>query len=415
MRITHLCTYERGGAAAAALRQHRALLAAGYDSRFLIARQRGLALQDSRIAVLPSVPVPSTAQRLLNRLGLPQTPEQAHYRHLAKVRLKASFEIFSSPLSSQRFEAHPWVQEADVLNLHWVADALDYPSFFRGIGSKPLVWTFHDMNPFMGGFHYRGDQVRNAFHLGGLEAEYAQHKRQALQQLKPGQLQVVCPSTWLLEEAKASGWFEGAGFKHIPHCLDTQVFRPQDRLAARAALGLPADKFILLFVSENLSNRRKGMAELLAALQAWQPDAGQYLLLAIGETAKLPESPLPIQALGRIEEEAQMALAYAAADLFVLPSAEDNLPNVVLEALCCGTPVAGFAVGGMLDMVEPGINGALAPVGNAQALAKVLAELSQKRFDPQTLAQAAAQRYAPEVCADRYTALYRQVLGSGNA
>ena len=73
-----------------------------------------------------------------------------------------------------------------------------------------------------------------------------------------------------------------------------------------------------------------------------------------------PLPHIPIYSLGPIDDEFQIALAYSAADVFVLPSLQDNLPNTVVEAMACGVPVVGFDVGGMPDMVEHKKTGFLA-------------------------------------------------------
>jgi glycosyltransferase involved in cell wall biosynthesis len=68
-------------------------------------------------------------------------------------------EQFSHPFSRYRIEQHPWVREADVINLHWVSCFLDYARFFATV-EKPIVWTLHDQNPYLGGFHYEWERDR---------------------------------------------------------------------------------------------------------------------------------------------------------------------------------------------------------------------------------------------------------------
>ena len=81
---------------------------------------------------------------------------------------------------------------------------------------------------------------------------------------------------------------------------------------------------------------------------------------------------LPIQGFGRIELDEKMALLYAAADVYICPTLEDNLPTTILEALSCGTSVLASEVGGVPDMVENHRNGLLFKPGDAPALAAVI-------------------------------------------
>lgn len=411
MRITHICTSNRGGAAQAALRLHKALLEAGQESRFLVAEQKQ-DFQAPNMAALPPLPKPGLLARLANRLGFAQTAEQRYYKLMQSEAYRAGdFEIFSSPESSYRYEEHPWVEDADIINLHWVANSLNYPSFFAALQHKNLVWTFHDMNPFFGGFHYRGDTQRNP-QLAAVEQQVVEEKRQALQSYTASRIAVVCPSLWLAAEAEQSEFFAKSLISHIPYSLDTNCFCLGDKQAARRALGLDSDAYLIVFVSENLNNRRKGMALLLEALANWPLLREENIgLLAIGDAQKLPQSQIyPIHCLGRIEEEEKMALAYQAGDCFVIPSSEDNLPNVVLEALCTGLPVASFPVGGMLDMIAPGTNGEFALEQSPQALAQALEKIYKGKYKKEEIARAAQEKYKHERQAAAYRALYEKLL-----
>ena len=72
------------------------------------------------------------------------------------------------------------------------------------------------------------------------------------------------------------------------------------------------------------------------------------------ETKKLP---IPFTALGHIDEEWKLAVGYSAADVTVLPSLEDNLPNVILESSSCNTKVIAFDAGGVKDAVIDNVTG----------------------------------------------------------
>jgi glycosyltransferase involved in cell wall biosynthesis len=109
-----------------------------------------------------------------------------------------------------------------------------------------------------------------------------------------------------------------------------------------------------------------------------------------------------------------MVLALAAADAVVVPSTQENLPNMALEALACGRPCVGFNVGGLPDIVEDGVNGRLAAPGDvdelAAALAWVLADAPRRRALGEAARRKAEQAFDLRLVARRYADLYAEVL-----
>ena len=105
---------------------------------------------------------------------------------------------------------------------------------------------------------------------------------------------------------------------------------------------------------------------------------------------------------------------YSAADVFVIPSLQDNLPNTALESMACGTPIVGFEVGGIPDMVQHGKTGLLARPHDAQALENAIIELlkhSQRRsLLSANCCRVAVHRYSFARQAIRYYQLYKQLL-----
>ncbi|MCB0637130.1 MAG: glycosyltransferase, partial [Lewinella sp.] len=340
MKVLHLTTYGYGGAGRACARLHQALRGQGVDSRMLVLDQLDSAVPEAYgYFGRQHWRLPLT--RRLDKLG--------HWRDWGKPR---GFDFFSPPRSVYRLHRHPLVKWADIINLHWVARWLDYPTFFTGI-DQPVAWTLHDMNPFSGGYHYVKGFPMDAY--ATLIARNERIKEKALWGFD--QLEIVTLNHWMYELSSHSDLFQRYGHHLIPNSLDTAVFRPRDKVAARRALGLPLDKQLLLFVADKVQNERKGIRYLLEAFPLLtRPDVA---VVAVGDHP--PQlANLPFYALGRIAEEERIAQVYAAADVFVIPSIEDNLPNTVLESLSAGTPVVGFRIGGIPDMVRDGENGFLA-------------------------------------------------------
>ena len=120
--------------------------------------------------------------------------------------------------------------------------------------------------------------------------------------------------------------------------------------------------------------------------------------------------------LPRTTDEACVASYYAASDIYALPSLEDNLPNTIGESLCCGTPVAAFPTGGIVEMVEPGLNGYLSDQPNivslTTAIRKVLALRSEAR---ESISTSAHEMYSPVRIASLHMRLFADAISSSTA
>jgi len=324
------------------------------------------------------------------------------------------------------------IRDADVVNLHWVEKLLSTIAISRLLrGKRPVVWTLHDERPLTGGCHYTADCVQNR--LNGcrnciqLKPKGRSIPRYELELKKlafaDADITLVSPSRWLAEQARASAVFSRHRVEVIPNSVETDLFRPRNKRLAREALDLPADRFIILFGAQDAKERRKGYNELCEAIGFFlsgltagrRSPGGQPLVLMFGEDSSAEWSlPLERRFVGTIHDDRRLALVYSAADIFALPSLEDNLPNTVLEAMACGTPSVGFPVGGVPDMVRPGVTGFLAPLVSARAFAHAL---SQAYADPARLealsircTDAARREYNQPLQAHRYKHLFMELV-----
>jgi len=401
MNILHISTSDRGGAAIAALRQHQALLQAGIDSKFLCLNKSGVDIPEVYPFQRPSY---SLFLKGLHKLGVYHTQADKNQKDLNQ--LKGKYKMFTFPRTDFNVMEHPLVQKTDIINLHWVGNFLDWPSFFKGI-NKPVVWTLHDMNPFQGGFHYVEDKIRNAASFSSLENKLLEEKIRSLAGFK--NLCIVAPSQWLVNESQKSTLFRDYPHRHIPYSLDLNIFKPFDQYFARKVFDLPQNKKILLFVSQSTSDRRKGLNLLAEAFKMIQ-NKEDVMVVAIGGKPKKSGLFQNVHFLGSIHGERLMRLAYAAADAFVIPSREDNLPNVMLEALACGTPVIGYPIGGVKETIRSGINGLVADEVSPLALNNAIMEFFQQTFDTNAIRKFAEEQFHPKVQAQKYMELYQSCL-----
>jgi glycosyltransferase involved in cell wall biosynthesis len=238
-------------------------------------------------------------------------------------------------------------------------------------------------------------------------------KREALARLRPARLRIVADSHWLEAEARRSTLLGGFPARTIHYGLDTEVFAPRNRSCARAVLGIPEDAKVVLFAAEVLTNHRKGFALLADALSGLANFPGLFLLsLGRGE-ATVPGSA-PHLHLGYLRDDRWLSLVYSAADVFVIPSLQEAFGQTALEAMACGVPVVGFAVGGIRDMVRPQETGFLAPAGDVPALRAAIAEALGDTAACQRMSAACRQlvveEFPLELQARRYGELYKTIL-----
>jgi len=315
-------------------------------------------------------------------------------------------------------------QTADIVNLHWVANFIDWELFFApGKVTAPVVWTLHDMRPMTGGCHYSGAcrnyrtgcghcQFFGATAAGDLSRAMAQRQRRVLENWG-GVLHIVTPSRWLAEEAKASHVFADLPISVIPNSIDLARFRPMDKRAAREALGVPAEAPVLLFIAHNLQDSRKGAPILIEALATLTAPPG-LVLLTVGDNPPVFPPNVAHCPMGGVTDEDTIGRIYAAADLVVLPTLEDNLPNVILESFAAGRPIVGSIVGGVPDHIVDGETGFLVPPADAPGLAEVLrralGDLARLAAMGQACRAYAEREFAPEVQAARYEALFQRLL-----
>ena len=414
LRVVHLAQSDReGGANRAAYRLHAALRAAGVNSTFHCGRKLGTGPDIVEAAPPFLGRRASSLAAYLNARALRAYPQ----------RLPTAFSPVK--LCYGRLDMD-LLARADVVCVHWIAGAFLTPAALARIG-RPLVWRLSDLWPFTGGCHYPGQCRRFESECGccpvldsSREADLSRDGFRAREQAYRNlDLTVVAPSRWIGEHARRSRLFGGRRIEHIRTGVDLTVFRPHDRSAARASLGLPSDRTLILFGAfAATADRRKGFHHLKAALHAFArskcPDRPTVVVFGAPQDASCSdELPLPTISVGRIEEEDKLARLFAAADVFVAPFAEDNLPNVILEALACGTPVVAFAAGGIPEAVDHQRNGFLAPVGDAAQLGRGIAWLlsDTSRLDEVRRAarETAEARFDLVDCTRRYEELFTDI------
>ena len=337
MQILHLSISDvRGGAARAAHRLHTGLRQIRHDSRMLVAEK---ASRDPNVMAFSQSCISPLWRRLRYRQLTPK-----HWRYI--LSRPEGYGPFTSPDSRQSMALIRDVPEADILNLHRIADLLDHLRFLSTVTDRaPVICTQHDMNAFTGGCAYnRGcdDFERSCGacpQLGSDNPQDLSHQywitRDAVYRSIPrGWLHIVTPSTWMAGEVAGSSLMSSFPVSVIPYSLDTQRLAPQDRPLARNKLGIPQEARAVLFLAASVAIKRKGFALLAEALDDLS-SVDNLLPISIGKGKPAVELSVPHLHLGSISDDQRLAEVYSSTDVFAIPSLQDNLPNTVMESPTC--------------------------------------------------------------------------------
>jgi glycosyltransferase involved in cell wall biosynthesis len=400
-----------GGAARAAYRLHQGLQSIGLHSQMLVQEKSS---NDN------SVIAPTT--RLAEGISRMKLTFDALPLKLYRQRDSTTFSIqwFPDGIISKISQLEP-----DIINLHWTNEAFVQVETIAKL-NKPVVWSLHDMWAFTGGCHYSQVCDRYIKSCGACPQLHSsknwdlsrwiwQRKAKAL---RNPNLTIVAFSSWLAKCASSSSLFKDLRVELIPNGIDTTKYRAIERQVARELLQLPQDKHLVLFGSlKATSDKRKGFHLLQPALQdlsksGWH-DELELLILGASQPENPPDFGFKVHYLGTLSDDLALALVYSAADVFVLPSTQENLANTVMEALACGIPCVAFNIGGMPDMIEHQKNGYLAQPYKIEDLAQGIAWVLENGERHQKLShrsrEKVEQEFTLELQAYRYLSLFKEV------
>ncbi|MDP5307544.1 glycosyltransferase [Paracoccus spongiarum] len=422
LNIATLITSDHGGAGIGSLRRVEALRRAGHNAEiYCLFRKTDLPYVD-RLA--PGI---EGGRRASPRALHDAWREAAVLTRDEEPALSAR-ELFSKTGTVVDFRSNrPVFEAADIVHMHWVSGVLDYANADQ-LADRPVVWTLADMNAFTGGCHYsegcegyRRD-CRDCPLLGG-GSDLAHRgwlaKRDAYARIPD--LHVVCPSQWMADRVRESSLLGDRPVHVIPNALPVHRFTPVNRLVARRRLGLPLRARLVAFGADNLGNRRKGgdiLRDAIGRLTAMGRAEGVEGLFFGANTLDLG---IRAHSMGHVTDEERMSLIYAAADVFAFPSREDNAPLTVVEAMLSGTPVVGFPVGNVPDLVSHRDTGYIAAYEDAEDFARGLAWALEApdqvpALERRLRGHAHARRHNdPATAAARHVALYRSILAQGAA
>jgi glycosyltransferase involved in cell wall biosynthesis len=364
MKITFVSTSDnRGGAAIAAWRLFRTIHEQLPETRMLV-REKFTETKDI--------------------IGLNHTFLQRLFIQIHFILERISFIPFSRDKDSwfevspanfgQSITQIPEIRDADIIHLHWINMGFLSLRSLRKLAKtgKPIVWTMQDMWSFTGGCHYSGlctNYVRNCGNCGFLkfpsnkDLSYRVHKKKQ-KLFSEGKFSFIASSNWMAKNARKSSLIGNCKIEVLHNPIDTEIYKPADKFLIREELGLPPNKFLILSGSANLKDKRKGFVFLFQALQKMKklrPEISEsFGLITFGKSSEVNDSAIPVYPQSYLKDDHLIAKLYQAADVYILPTLEDNLPSTIMESLACGIPVIAFNTCGIPDLVDHKRTGYLA-------------------------------------------------------
>ena len=398
----------KGGAARAAYRLHKSLLIQNIDSQMLVQNKES----DDYTVVGPVTKI----QRAINKMRptLDELPV-SFYKHRTKTIFSPSWLPFSNIVKKIN-EIDP-----DIVHLHWVCGGMIKIEDIARI-KAPIVWSLHDNWVFTGGCHIMWDCKKyqdvcgSCPRLGSTKENDLSRKifnRKQKDFSKIENITIVGVSQWLKECSKNSTLLKDKKHINLPNPIDTTIFKPFDKEKSRGLWSLPKDKKLVLFGAMTINDINKGFNELSDALHKIKSEEIELVVFGSSEPKESQNFGFKTHYLGYLHDDVSLVTLYSAVDVMIVPSLQENLSNVIMESLSCGTPVVGFDIGGNSDMLEHKMNGYLAKPFDTTDLANGIDWiLNNENYE--NLAKNAREKIVKSfdsiVVAQKYIKLYKDIL-----
>jgi len=435
MNILKLSTNAGGGATVAAERQARALRHLGHTVKHLHVRQdwtcNGVKLQEDSNNIYISAPMPRFLKTdLMFQSYIADNRTTISNTYMSLWRKTTPFD--------QKLLEYILVQGFDIVHCHWTSNLIS-SKLMKSLKANnvKIVITGHDMNHFTGACHYDAGcgGFRNGCKTccqlisddGAIITASMKEKLDCYINVKP---HFIFPCNWLNEEYKASsiGCSLGCNSSSVlRNCIDTDFFSPaknKEMLLRRQEFGFAEDEILIVSGAENNHEVRKGFRYFEHAFKALNRSLYgsqfnkkiTFVAFGGGNHVLAPTHPqVRYRHLG-VLKEVQVRDLFRVADLLAFTSVEENFANVILESLMCACPVLGFNIGGIPDIVKPGINGEL--VGDvsefafSEAMINLITKrnLSQLQSSTKAWREASHSHYGYEYIANQLVTLYSDVL-----
>ncbi|WP_318357957.1 glycosyltransferase [Enterobacter sp.] len=405
MKVLHICYSDLdGGAARAAWRLHQAQLKAGIDSYMVVVNKLS---SDKRVLVVnKTTKLRIKINSAISGILLARLTKKNPVKHSLNL-LPTGVAKFINNLN------------ADIINLHWIGS--DMLSVGEVAALKaPIVWTLHDMWAFSGCEHYdtypelkryrdnyKKDTQNGLLDINAFMYRYKKWK------WKNKNISFVSPSQWLASCLQSSSLGQSKKSVVIQNCIDHDIYAPVAKHTARELLGLPIERKLVLFgAMSSTSDARKGFLLLEGALKLLGEEGHHpYALVVFGAEKKPVEQHYGLDTyhLGVLKDDLTLRLLYSAADVYVAPSLQDNLPNTLVESLAVGTPCVAFNIGGMPDLIMHADLGVLVDTIEIKSLAEGIHTALNNYSDNEHIRSLSVAMRSEEVIVENYKRIYGNV------
>lgn len=389
-KVLHICTHDSGGAFTAAYRIHLGMRNQNIESKMLVLFQSKTDL----------VHVYSFLNLKKDKFDFVEWFLMHFYSILTNILFFGLDKtLFSFHFTPFRVEECSLVKEADIVHLHWIAGFINYSTFFKTVKQK-IFWTLHDLNPMLGGFHYEIYQKDVSQRIRFLDQWTSKRKKQILEPIK---FFTICPSNWILKKTEEFGFGNENRRYQCFYGIEYQEFYPRKSSAIKEKLKINDGEILILFVAEQLLDIRKGLSSVLESINKLEINNIAIVTVGSGSVTLLNK---PVFELGRVNNVETMCEIYSACDFMIVPSLEDNLPNIIIEANLCGLPVLGRESSGIQEMIVSGVNGYY--IGNDDQMVVSLLNMCSdyKKLDKEEIVKFARNRYEISHIVKLYTGFY---------
>ena len=412
MKVLHITTNDYMGAGWCVLRIHDALLLQGIDSKVLVAKKHSRDLHVFEISPNYSSIIQKPQNKILRKiytlfqlLGFCRTKSEQASQLIKDVKWNTSVTWYA-PITDYDLLQSDMVKEADVIHLHWIAGFVDYESFFRGI-NKPVVWTLHDENIALGGFHYTRDKLNNYDCCKQVEDFFAGIKQKAISKVK--ELHIVALSEMMQQFVEKQAFLSNRPIHRIYNSVDCNVYNIQSQAISRRVLGISENCIVFAFCAYRLYDERKGLKDLIKAIEALAN--GNIAILCIGGGDLPIDTTVPTFFTGELGSDQLMSFVYSAADYFALPSYQEVFAQTPLEAMACGLPVVAYPCSGTSDLIMD-FNGVVCSDFTVEALMEGMLKLMKGNYDRDRIRNHIVEHFSSQRIADQYIQLYQTILAS---
>jgi len=346
-KILHIAETDKAGAGIAMMRYHDALVDAGYDSKLLV---QEIKMKNKKLHQY-AVKFPEGLLKLFSRFLLIKI-----YIKIKSYFVKLNYEMISFPWGYNLLANDKLFNEADVICIHWQSSFIEYISFFKKLKDKRFIFFLHDENHYLGIFHYQYDLQQNES-LRGIENYVANFKKRILEH---NDITLISNSNWTRLQALKSTVFKGIDKSYtLYYPFKVDEFLELSKGEARRGLQMVDADIYIGFTADKIHNIRKGFVDIIAIIDKLPANKSIALILMGHVDFQFTNEKVTVYDFGYIDDNSKKSMLYAAMDVFLFPSKAEAFGQVAVEAMLCGTPVIGNAVGGIPEIIKPGLNGYL--------------------------------------------------------